>query len=365
MSRSRWSTLVAALALTACADLSPTAQVQGDVALLGADPAAASISVLSRNLYVGADLTQPITALATPDPTDDIPAIVATVSTMQATDFPARARALVAEIARTRPHVIGLQEVWTVNVNLAPIGVPITYNVDFKAIMLSELSTAGLPYTIAAAITSTDASPNPLVKVLDQDMLLIDTTRVTVDPASVVARVFTYNVGPIAPNVSLLRGWVTVDATVGGVPVTLSSTHLESGAGAALAGLRGAQAAELAASLAGKPAVVLLGDLNDVEGSPMYGAIAAAGFRDAWREMRPGVEGNTCCHAEDLSNASADEAFTQRIDYVFTRGLAFRNDRVLGSINLLGLRASDRLDGALWPSDHAGVHATVLLPPAR
>jgi hypothetical protein len=59
-------------------------------------------------MYVGAPV-EPI--LAEPDP-NLVPIRVAEAwATLLATDFPARARAMADEIARTRPHLVGLQEV--------------------------------------------------------------------------------------------------------------------------------------------------------------------------------------------------------------------------------------------------------------
>lgn len=361
----RWSALVAAFALVACAEsapLNPSASLHADAAAVGG---ADRITVLTRNLYIGADLNPAIAALATPSPADDIPAIIATVNAINVAEWPTRVRALAAEIVRTRPQVIGLQEMWTVNVNLAPIGVPVALNLDFLADLMAELAAAGMSYDVAAAVTSIDARPNPFVGVIDRDVILVDRERVTVTPGSVELRNFTANLGTIAPGVSLPRGWATLHATVSGMPVWITSTHLESGRNPGLPMLRGAQAHELVTSLGARSPAILLGDLNDEEGSPMYQVVTGAGFRDSWREMRPGVAGLTCCHAADLSNASAGETFDQRIDYVFTRGLQFRNDKVLGSVDLLGVSASERIEDRLWPSDHAGVLVSLLFPPVR
>lgn len=361
----RWSALVAAFALVACSDsasLNPSASLHADGAALSGGN---RITVLTRNLYIGADLNPAIAALATETPADDIPAIIAAVNEINAAEWPTRVRALAAEIVRTRPQVIGLQEVWTVNVNLAPIGVPVALSLDFLSDLMAELESAGTAYVVAAAVTSIDAQPNALVGVTDRDVILVDSERVTVTPGSVELRNFTHHVPSPAPNVELLRGWATLHATVSGTPVWITSTHLEAGRNPGLPTLRAAQAYEIVSSLGTRSPAILLGDLNDDEGSPMYQVVTGAGFRDMWREMRPGVAGLTCCHVEDLSNASANDAFDQRIDYVFTRGLQFRNDKLLGSVSLLGANASDRIDGRLWPSDHAGVLASVLLPPAK
>ena len=59
--------------------------------------------------------------------------------------------------------------------------------------------------------------------------------------------------------------------------------------------------------------------------------------------------GLTCGQSGDLSNPEPD--LRDRIDYVFTRGLAVRTCRVVGG------RPQDRTPSGLWPSDHAAVVA--------
>jgi endonuclease/exonuclease/phosphatase family metal-dependent hydrolase len=122
--------------------------------------------------------------------------------------------------------------------------------------------------------------------------------------------------------------------------------------------IRAAQVAEMVASLASSERVVLMGDLNDAPGSPMYGVLTGAGFSDVWSRLREGEIGNTCCHVADLSNPVAD--FSQRIDYVFARGLQPRAGELSGEIQRFGDTGSDRLAGPaylIWPSDHAGLFA--------
>jgi hypothetical protein len=85
-----------------------------------------------------------------------------------------------------------------------------------------------------------------------------------------------------------------------------------------------------------------------------------------WHALRPGVRGYSCCQLADLSNPRP--IFSERIDYVWTRGLGDLRGRhsLLGQIRLFGDVPSDRLlNGAgdlIWPSDHAGVIATIMLP---
>src|SRR5688572_15493606 len=69
------------------------------------------ITILTRNLYVGADLGPVITALGTGDPNQFIPAIGSAWNMIRNNDFPARAEALADEIEETEPLLVGLQEV--------------------------------------------------------------------------------------------------------------------------------------------------------------------------------------------------------------------------------------------------------------
>jgi endonuclease/exonuclease/phosphatase (EEP) superfamily protein YafD len=106
------------------------------------------------------------------------------------------------------------------------------------------------------------------------------------------------------------------------------------------------------ASIGPAERVILLGDWNDVPGSPMHQAVLGAGFSDTWADLRRHGGGFTCCHDENLGNRRA--SFTQRIDYVFSRGL-----KPL-TVARLGDDPGDRVRGPvhrIWPSDHAGVLA--------
>ena len=362
----RRCTAVAALALAACAPDSP---VGPSVVLATATAAtlggATSLTVVSRNLYIGADLAPVVQALASPVATDDIPALLGAISDIQATAWPARVVALADEIERERPQVIGLQEAWDINVNLAPLGIAVTVDLDFLASLLAELASRGLDYEVAATFQGVTAAPLPGISVIDRDVILVDPARVIVDASSVVSQAFAANIGNVAPGVSVRRGWVALTATVAGETIRLVGTHLEAGESTALSQLRAYQSGQLMATLAPYPRALVMGDFNDVPSSAMYQRVMAAGFTDAWGAMRPGVEGLTCCHAEVLDNARAQDAFWKRIDYIFARGLSHTNGKLLGRITILGTNATDRLQGPvsmLWPSDHAGFALRLLLP---
>lgn len=330
------------------------------------DPAFSSISapphalqVLNWNVYIGADVDAVIAALASPDPTDDLPALLSAIATLQATDWPSRAAAIADEVARRRPHVIGLQEVSEIAIDLTALGLPIVIQLDFFPILAGALAARGLNYSLVAMNDNIDASPFPGIHVLDHDALLVDAQRVTV--LSSAAMTFANNIGVVAPGVDIKRGWVSVDASIGGETYRFISTHLESGPGPQLTGLRALQALELVAATADAPRVVLMGDLNEEDTSPMYGVLSAAGYTDVWATLRPGAAGLTCCHLPDLSNKV--QRFDQRIDYVLTRGIGHRKAGVLGKIDRLGEVPADRIDGpthSIWPSDHAGLAANLI-----
>jgi endonuclease/exonuclease/phosphatase family metal-dependent hydrolase len=264
-----------------------------------------------------------IRALGTPDPNDDFAALLFAVETVGKTDFPARAEAIADQIARTRPHAVGLQEVSQINIDVRPLGVPAVVDQDFLALLQAALAARGLHYTVAATSTNITVSlVSGLVRLTDHDALLVDADRVSVTAAS--GQNFAVNLGPVAPGISLIRGWVWARTTIGGRSYTFASAHTEANLAGAPPGLleqiRAAQVGEMVATLASSERVVLIGDLNDTPGSPMYNLLQSAGYTDTWSALHPGAKGLTCCHAADLSDAVAN--FDQRIDYIFTRGIA-------------------------------------------
>lgn len=320
---------------------------------------AGQASFISRNLYVGTDVDAVIRALASSDPTDDLPALMAALNEAAATDWPARARAIAAEIERERPHAVGLQEVSTLDVNLTPIGLPVTYQADFLPTLLAELSALGLNYTVAAQVQNTVAQPLPGVSLVDQDALLIDADRVTLT-GTPFGKNFVYNIGQVAQGVTIVRGFVRAEAIINGNTWTIINTHLESGGQAGLDQLRAAQMTELVAYLPPSGPSVVLGDLNDGPGSLMYQVAMGAGLTDVWHAVYTGQPGYTCCQESDLSNTKS--ALDQRIDYVMARGMEPGDNGEVGRIRLLGMRESERLAGPafpIWPSDHAGLSATL------
>ena len=356
MISSRLLPILFAVTMLGCRDGAPTAPA-ADLSVTPAAFGAGGITVMTQNMYVGADVDAVIGALASPDPNDDVPALLFAIQTLGETDFPARADALADAIARTRPHVVGLQEVSVIDIDLTGLGLPVVVHLDFLAILQAKLAARGLHYQLVAQVQNITAVPLPGISLVDHDAMLVDADRVTVTSAG--GQNFAVNVGVVAPGIELKRGWVFARTSIGGEPYTFVSLHAEADlAGAHLDGLRALQLSEVAGTVAGDARVVMMGDFNDVPTSTMHQVLTGAGFTDAWAALRPGVIGFTCCHLPNLSDHVAD--FSQRIDYVFTRGIA--TGKPIGLIDLFGNVPADRLAGPahpIWPSDHAGVQATL------
>lgn len=346
------------ITLGACQD-APLGTGNDAVSLNARSAAAAerpkTVSVFSQNLYVGADVDAVINALASSDPADDFPALLTAIQTFQETDYLARLGAVADQIARARPHAVGLQEVTELDIDLTALGLPVVIHADFLPALMHALEARGLHYRVAATVKNLEATPVPGIRLVDSDVLLVDADRVTVKKAG--GKTFAVNLGVVAPGVDLKRGWVWASTRIADRPYFFASTHLE-GSAAGMPELLAAQAAELAAFLPTDRPVIVVGDFNDRPGSPMHRAMTRRGLVDVWAQLHPGTAGLTCCHAPDLANGTA--TFGQRIDYVFARDPDHPRFDARSSIEILGDDPADRIAGpahALWPSDHGGLIA--------
>lgn len=365
------SRMLHSLTLVALAGLAAACTDEPTATLSTSSPEPLAVSVMSRNAYIGADVDAVIAALATPDPNDDLAALTTAIETLAVTDFPTRARAFAAEIAAAAPHVVGFAEISLIDVDLTPLGMNVDFTLDFLPILQAAFAERGLNYRVGAQVKNVDVTvAGGLVRLVDWDVVFYDGDRVSWQ--TVRAENFQNNIPPEAlpPGLVIKRGWIWGRATIGANTVNVVHTHPESGgdgdATHPLSQLRAGQAFELVAALEGVSPVVLMGDLNDQPGSPLYQVLAGAAFADAWTALRPGETGNTCCHAYDLSNATAQ--LTKRIDYVFTRGMKHPGgDYPKSTITVIGDDPADRVAGPaypLWPSDHAGLVAEFFVPPA-
>ena len=143
--------------------------------------AAGVLKVMSRNIYIGADVDVVLEA----EDLNDIPILVAAAyATVQKTDFNKRAELLAAEIALAEPHVIGLQEV-SLFYRQSPsdflIGNPeiaTDLEWDYLTILMGALEAKGLDYEIAEVIQNANIELPMFVGVDGDGNVLLDDVRI-------------------------------------------------------------------------------------------------------------------------------------------------------------------------------------------
>jgi hypothetical protein len=216
------------------------------------------------------------------------------------TDFPARAEAIAELLAANPPDLAGLQEValW----EIGPIGGPLSPSYDFLQLLLDALARHGLVYR------------------------------------------------PVAVNLNF-----SGEAPIG---ATTAARFTDRDVEAFSTPVRNAQGHELAAALATfTHPVVLVGDLNsrpdDTAGA--YGTFSGAGYADAWTVVHGRNGGFTSGQSELLDNVPS--LLDHRIDYVLYQPRAVEALEA----DVIGDELNDRTFSGLWPSDHAGVVATLHL----
>jgi hypothetical protein len=361
----------------------------------GKAPAASApgkpITVMTRNVYLGADINRPITAALTAQAlgggTPEILVALAngtetTRSIVDDTDFHVRARLLADEIKRTSPDLIGLQEValWRSGpLQLDQVGVANATEVDydFLQILLNELRSQGARYTTAvvgdrADVESPSFTGSPFdgtmggsirdVRLTMRDVILVRenaSLRVT----GTHDEIFEDNLslGVLGVDFDFDRGYQWADVRAGGQSFRFVNTHLE----AFSSDLALAQAVQmLTEATSKKTSTVIACDCNSdplnesikpqdsVPHKAPYELITQT-YTDQWLEWAPAEEGWT----SGLNELVDEEppTWTHRIDMIFGRtasGDPLGVDR--GEVTGTELTDRDPATG-LWPSDHAGV----------
>lgn len=335
----------------------------------------AKVKVMTRNLYLGADIFRVVAAANSENPLAVPMAVKDVFQTMQHTNFVERAEAIADEIQLYKPHLIGLQEVSTIRMQ-APgdflIGNPtpaeaVVY--DYITILQDALAARGLNYQAAATVTNADVelpmlagqTPGGMpifndVRLTDHDVILVRDDVVATSP---LAQNFTYNAEMAIGGAVLkfTRGYVAVDVEVKGESFRFVNTHLEVGGdpGSDFALLQAAQMQELLYVLSFEPKpVILVGDFNsspeDVVGQP-YSQAVAAGYTDIWEQRRKPLDGFTCCFNETVDDS--DTELYERIDHIFLLPQGKAIEQIKAKV--AGDESIDMTANGLWPSDHAGV----------
>jgi hypothetical protein len=332
------------------------------------------VTVMTRNVYLGADLSPALEATTLPEAIDGAGEIFREVDR---TDFPERAVPLAREIKRSNADLVGLQEValWRQQIPSdlgAPpsgIGRPATeVRYDFLALLRRELRRVGADYRVVKVQNEfdaelpvdrdgSDATGGAFGAELDARLTMRDVILVkrggkvstgATDGAHFKTRyVATVGGVPIPAD----RGWISTEARIGssGPSFRFVNTHLEAFGSDRI---REAQARELFAPggpLRTRRQRVLVGDLNsgtaarhNIQGTDRLAFRALLGFG-----MTDNGAVHSCCYSNMLD---PNEVFDHTVDHVMTKP-ALRTRRAY----VTGNDRSQRTPSGLWPSDHGGV----------
>jgi endonuclease/exonuclease/phosphatase family metal-dependent hydrolase len=321
------------------------------------------IKVMTRNLYLGADL---IPLATQPDRPTFEQAAAERFRTVLRNDFATRAKAIAQEIRRTKPDLIGLQEAarWLRGADGVKDGptTPATQVVyDSTDILRRELRALGQQYRVAGARDWFDyEAPTALnhdVRLIQRDVILVrENSRVRVRRSFRGGFRDTFDPPTVVGTARQLRGWVGVDARLGERRFRFVTTHLEAYDPA----IGDKQMKQLLAGplKSKRRQSILVGDFNS---DPKTGGQDSRGAQRAPSAYRTVLDADfvnplprreTCCFPEDLSTTSQLDSW---IDHIVVRPRA----RVVRS-SIVGSRTANRV-GGLWPSDHAGIFATLRL----
>lgn len=320
------------------------------------------IKVLTYNVYEGTDFEEVLGAQTFPE---FLEGVQLALNNVKATNPPLRMRAIAHQIAITQPDLVGLEEVTTWRVGPGPNPSAVAF--DMLQELLDALAAQGQHYVPVVVVHGFDIqAPLPdlttFVEATDSDVILarsdenLHLSNTQTAPFSTQLTVPTF-VGPV----TIVEGWAAVDVTFREQSLRFVITHLQPFAPQAPVTLQiqEAQAAELVLGPANTALpVIIAGDFNADASHPLdptfatYQEMISFGFDDSWAATHPNELGFTCCQLADLSNMVS--TLSQRIDFIFFRGQI----RPLSS-RLAAAETHERIDG-LWPSDHAGVRATLL-----
>jgi endonuclease/exonuclease/phosphatase family metal-dependent hydrolase len=346
-----------------------------------------NITVMTWNLFLGAEI-EPVLKVGFGDQELLAKTAARVWDEVLANDFRDRAVAIVDAIQATMPDLIGLQEVARFRSRItepATDEVIATKTLDYQRILQEELRARRLPYSFAEVVENTRAAapvdgllnrgrfvPTQQVELTMRDAVLVrDTVQVVGASKGHYRAGVPVGKGPSGPAFEMIRGWIKLQANVGGFPVQFVNTHLETQPHCPV---QLEQTRELLAEVVPDRGVttILVGDFNsdaaaspaEVSWTPTYGELTAASFVDTFAvsDSRTVSDGYTCCHGSDLRDLST--SLDQRIDFIFVRGpwptKPGREGPPEVVTEVIGRGPEGRISpGERWPSDHAGLVATL------
>ncbi len=340
-----------------------------------------SVTVMTQNLYQGTEFRH-IQALAGTTPTFEqaLAATTADYQTYLATRFPDRAKQIAAEIVRNRPALVGLQEVATWHQGAFdpehPFALPAPVSEDFTQELIAALAADGTRYRVASRHDDNFTLAFPVltpsgglmaVGMVESGVILAraDLPRGQLKLSDPQSGTFAARL-PVIPNpldpdpphgFQFTNSWQSIDAKVRGKSFRFITTHLDALAPGGV--ISGPQALELLAGPAStRLPVIVAGDMNSglTSAPAAYDAFTAGGLSDTWVAAGLGAPPLSCCHlAPDDLVSDPNDVYTEDLDHVFTRGdFSVLDEHLVGNVVPTPPPAP-----FIWPSDHAGMVATL------
>lgn len=294
------------------------------------------------------------------------------VSQVQGTNPPERMQAIAQQILKVQPELLSLQEVdqWYTG-TFDPVANrcgAMSLKYDMLQELLAALTSTGAHYAVAVQVPQYAFPPTPglippstylCAAVTDYNVIL---ARTDLPPwafewSNAQSGQFVNQLSlptPIGP-VPLPSSWAAVDAQFFGHLFRFIDTHLDSISPA----VRQLQGGELRDGPANTSLPVILAMDSNAQAFPLpqdptYVDFLSAGYGDVWSQLFPGLSGLTCCQSETDNNAISQ--LYQRIDLILTLGPV----APLG-VAVIGADPRSITPDGLWPSDHAGVLAGVVV----
>ncbi|HEY0278050.1 MAG TPA: hypothetical protein VGC32_07255 [Solirubrobacterales bacterium] len=356
-----------------------------------AAPKPTNIKVMTRNIYLGADLTPAIEAKGVGAFTEATGEILRQVT---ANDFPVRAKGLAKEIIEKEPDLVGLQEVaeWrtgppsleTLLGGSKPHAETVRY--DYLTELLAQLNKGKNRYRAAVVNPEFDFEapadengipgdgPNSLIpnaeinaRLTMRDVILAkvgDEVKTSHPTKGHYKSLFSEEIS--GAKVIVTRGWAAVEASVNGsAPFKFVDTHLESfDPQTTVPSIRALQAGELVAPsgpATSKLPVILVGDMNSDTKTAVqpgdgqaYEALVKGGMRE-----RSTYEPLGCCLETPLlpvSGGGNASQFDHKVDHIMT------NDP--SQVKLVKSSVTGRKpQNGFWDSDHAGLFSELRILP--
>ena len=378
------------------------------------------ITVMSRNIYLGADVGVALELIP------NFPKAAQFMwDQVKKTDFATRAPKLARESAQDRPEIIGVQEatIWYCKKDLFSDKVEVF---NFLDQFIAATKASGVGYSLATANGVEAFNPGysiaaiPYVtKVRDPEVFnpifgqdtascgftIGDALLVRDDVKDRIIQVgnteydATYSIVPTL--MTIYRGYTWADFKVQDSVVRLITTHLESIWDENKVPNSALQAQQLVADLKNaKMPIVIMGDFNAdyrdprPQGEPnpgeqpvasetcptpggakcnAYSTMIEAGFENASPDAKNPryftwgasalLNGPDKKRVLDAKKSGNQYGFTDRLDYIFTKNVyATVSSKIIGNVWPDGSGVWDCGKDKCFPSDHAGVVATIELP---